>query len=93
MSAGSAFAVILIGVGGVLVLVGCRRRSLHSVKDIPESQSELNMNGSIDSQVSPDVADPFLSEENVLSADARGLNEAGLNDDSVKLILANSSSE
>jgi hypothetical protein len=66
MGAGSAFAVILVAIGMIILFATCSRRSLGSVTDLPESDCDIDIGVEISSQ----AIDPFLSEENALSVGA-----------------------
>jgi predicted RNA-binding protein len=61
--AGSLAAVLLI-VTGIVVLLGCRRLSFSSPMSLTEPETEVLT----DSQLSFNLADPFLSEQNALSS-------------------------
>jgi hypothetical protein len=75
ISTGGAFAVLLVTIGGVIFLIGCRQRSSILTSDVTESEHDMAMPA--DSRASA-TCDPFLSEENVLSVDGKRRNQIEL---------------
>jgi hypothetical protein len=67
VAAGSGFAVILLPVGTIIWFVRYCRRSFDSAT----YGSESDMDTAIESQISSQAIDPFMSEENALNSDAR----------------------
>jgi hypothetical protein len=63
---GSGLVAILLGIGGIVFLLACRRR-VRSTATVPESEMEMKRP---ESEISS-KADPFVSEENALSADGK----------------------
>jgi hypothetical protein len=63
---GSGLVAILFGIGGLVFLWACRRR-VRSTATVPESEMEMKRP---ESEISS-KADPFVSEENALSADGK----------------------
>jgi hypothetical protein len=60
----SSLALILLIITGITGILGCRRLSLSALTSLPESEIEWFT----DSQFSFTAPDPFLSEQNALSA-------------------------
>jgi hypothetical protein len=64
---GTSLAAILIVITAVFLLLACRRQPVWWATDVTES--EMGMNIPADGELSSAAIDPFLSEENALSAD------------------------
>jgi hypothetical protein len=91
IGAGSGSGVILLVIGWLFFLLGCRRLSRSAVNI---TESELDINISRDSEITSTAIDLFLSEENAMSLDRSHPSQLGLHEgDRHKRVLARSLDE